>query len=153
MSPVNGIMTEFGCVSYPKLQTFHGRLFESTPDPEIPAIPVVGARIHTDEHVARELTEWLTSISHRNERFTMVTDNPAFDFMWIAAMFDRAGMPNPFGHSARRIGDFYAGVQRNWSDAQSWKRLRKTKHDHNPVNDAMGNVEAYRAIMEMVKPS
>jgi hypothetical protein len=148
-SPVNGTLTEFGCVSYPAMQKFHGRLFESTPDPVIPAIPVVGARIHTDEHVARELTEWLTKVG-QGQRITMVSDNPAFDFMWIAGMYDRAGMENPFGHSARRIGDFYAGVIRKWSDAQSWKRFRKTKHDHNPVHDALGNVEAYDAIMDLL---
>lgn len=28
-----------------------------------------------------------------------------------------------------------------------WKSLRKTKHDHNPVNDALGNAEA---LLELV---
>jgi hypothetical protein len=27
-----------------------------------------------------------------------------------------------------------------------WKHLRKTAHDHNPVNDALGNAEA---LLEM----
>jgi hypothetical protein len=30
----------------------------------------------------------------------------------------------------------------------SWKHLRKTIHDHNPVNDAIGNAEA---LLEMKK--
>jgi len=30
----------------------------------------------------------------------------------------------------------------------SWKHLRKTKHTHNPVDDAMGNAEA---LLEMQK--
>ena len=31
-----------------------------------------------------------------------------------------------------------------------WKRkLRKTKHTHNPVDDAMGNAEALLAMKEM----
>jgi hypothetical protein len=47
-------------------------------------------------------------------------------------MFDRAGLDNPFGHSGRRISDFWAGLNRDWSDAQSWKRLRRTPYDHNP---------------------
>jgi hypothetical protein len=30
---------------------------------------------------------------------------------------------------------------------QGWKRLRVTPHDHNPVNDAMGNPEAFERIL------
>jgi len=81
----------------------------------------------------------------------MVSDNPAYDFMWIAGMYDYAGLPNPFGHSARRISDFWAGVNQNWSDTQSWKKYRKTAHDHNPVNDAMGNVEAFERIIQLMR--
>ena len=65
---------------------------------------------------------------------------------WVSAMFDKAGIENPFGHSARRISDYWAGLQRKWSETQSWKRYRVTTHDHNPVNDAMGNVEAFATI-------
>lgn len=38
---------------------------------------------------------------------------------------------------------------------QEWKRLRITKHDHHPVNDAMGNVEAFARMLagERVKPA
>lgn len=54
---------------------------------------------------------------------------------------------NPFGHSARRIGDFYAGLVGKFTDASSWKKLRVTAHDHNPVHDAMGNLEAFERIL------
>ena len=80
-----------------------------------------------------------------------MSDNPAYDWQWIAGMFDRAGMDNPFGHSGRRISDFWAGLNRDWSDTQSWKQFRKTAHDHNPVHDAMGNVEAFEEIMRLAK--
>ena len=31
-----------------------------------------------------------------------------------------------------------------------WKKLyRKTKHDHNPLNDALGNAEALLAMKEL----
>lgn len=149
-SPVNGTLTEFGCVSYPKMRTFRGRLYESSRDPVTPAIPVVGRRLRTDLEVAADLTRWLREVAG-SERVTMVSDNPAYDFMWIAGMFDKAGLDNAFGHSARRIGDFYAGLNRTWSDHSSWKRLRVTEHDHDPVNDALGNAEAYRAIMAQVR--
>lgn len=62
-------------------------------------------------------------------------------------MFDRAGLGNQFGHSGHRISDFRAGLNRDWSDTQSWKRYRRTAHDHKPVNDAMGSAEAFAGIM------
>jgi hypothetical protein len=58
-----------------------------------------------------------------------------------------ADLPNPFGHSGRRITDFWAGLHRNWSETQGWKRLRRTEHDRNPVNDAMGNAVALRTML------
>ena len=47
-SPVHGVLTESGAVHYDTRDTFHGRLFEATPDPENPAISLVGERIATD---------------------------------------------------------------------------------------------------------
>jgi hypothetical protein len=79
----------------------------------------------------------------------MVSDNPAYDFMWIAGMCDAAGVANPFGHSARRISDFWAGLNGAWGNTQKWKSFRRTRHDHHPVNDATGNCEAFAAILQM----
>jgi hypothetical protein len=36
---------------------------------------------------------------------------------------------------------------------KGWKQFRKTAHEHNPVNDAMGNVEAFDEILRMVGTS
>jgi hypothetical protein len=149
-SPVKGTMTEFGVVHYDTKETFHGILFEGHPDPENPAKPVVGDRVATAEEVVEKLDAWISQFIG-DGRAVMISDNPAYDFMWIAGMYDEANVDNRFGHSARRISDFYAGVQLRWSDTQSWKELRETVHDHNPVNDAMGNVEAFRKIQEIVK--
>ena len=55
---------------------------------------------------------------------------------------------NPFGHSGRRIADFYAGLVGDFRNTQRWKRLRRTKHDHHPVHDALGNAEARIRIFE-----
>ena len=149
-SPVHGVLTEFGAVHYDTRDTFHGRLFDATPDPGNPAISIVGERIATDEEVAQSFAAWLQE-HLGNTRPVFVSDNPAYDWQWIAGMFDRAGMDNPFGHSGRRISDFWAGLNRNWSDTQGWKRFRRTAHDHNPVHDAMGNVEAFEEIMRLAK--
>lgn len=151
ISPVNGTLTEFGAVHFPSLVLHHGRLFESHPDPANPAVPVAGKRLASDKTVADRFAEWLTAVCHLG-RPTMVSDNPAFDFMWIAGLFDRAGYDtNPLGHSARRISDFWAGLNQDWNNTQKWKSLRRTEHDHNPVNDAMGNVEAFQQIIQQMR--
>lgn len=144
-SPVNGILTEFGAVHYTTRRTFHGRLFHGRPDPDNPAVPIVGERIAEDAEVAARFAAWLAEVCG-GARPTFVSDNPAFDWQWISGLFDRAGLNNPFGHSGRRIGDYYAGLTGRWSNTQAWKRLRRTDHDHHPVNDAMGNVEAFERL-------
>lgn len=147
---MNGTMTEFGAVHVDTDQVFHGALFQSAPDPKIPAIPVVGVRLCTDEMMATAFTAWLTRLCGAN-RPVFVSDNPAYDFMWIAGMFDSAGMPNPFGHSGRRLSDFWAGLNHDWTKTQGWKKYRITPHDHNPVNDSRGNVEAFKTLMQIAK--
>jgi len=149
-SPVNGTMTEFGAVHEKSRETFHGVIYEGSPDPENPAIPIVGRQIATNFRIAYDFATWLEEVGGK-ERPVFVSDNVAYDWMWIAGMFDEANMNNPFGHSGRRISDFWAGLKHNWGETQGWKRFRKTPHDHNPVNDAMGNVEAFQEIKRIAK--
>ena len=79
-----------------------------------------------------------------------ISDNPAFDFAWINWYFLTFTGSNPFGHSARRIGDIYCGMKMNMRLNNEWKRLyRKTKHTHNPLDDAKGNAEALLAFVEL----
>jgi hypothetical protein len=100
-SPAHGVLTEFGAVHYDTRDTFYGRLFHATPDPENPAISIAGARMATDKEVAESFAAWLRG--HLGDsRPVFVSDNPAYDWQWIAGMFDRAGMDSPFGHSGRR---------------------------------------------------
>lgn len=51
-------------------------------------------------------------------------------------------------HSGRRIADFYAGLVGDFRSTQKWKRLRRTKHDHHPVHDALGNAEALIRMLD-----
>lgn len=147
ISPHSGVMTEFGAVHFTTKRQFHGRLYDSKPSEENPAIPVlVGDREYDRDAVMREFADWLGE-HVRGRRPIFVSDNPAYDFQWINYQFDVAMGSNPFGHSGRRIGDFWAGLAGHWSSAQNWKKLRQTPHDHNPVNDALGNVEAFEAIL------
>jgi hypothetical protein len=149
-SPINGRMTEFGAVHAESKQSFHGRVWEARPDPANPAVSLpTDTLVNPLSDVMRDFSDWLRGLG--KERPIFVSDNPAYDYQWINAAFDACDMDNPFGHSARRISDFWAGLQRDWSETQSWKRLRRTPHDHNPVNDAMGNVEAFEQIMMVAK--
>lgn len=143
-TPMTGVMTEIGAVEFKSETTFYGKLWNFNPHPDIPALPVPTTEIG-EEDVMRKFHIWLGSW---NERVIMVRDNPAYDFMWVASYFDKFGLDNPLGFSARRIGDYWAGLRGSWGDSSGWKKYRKTKHDHNPVNDAMGNVEAFKAISE-----
>jgi len=115
---------EFGAVEYETKKSFHG----------------IGGNVTT----FRSFESWLKTF---NKPIKFISDNPAYDWQFINYYFHKFCGENPFGHSARRIGDFYAGLKRNFYDTQSWKRWRKTEHDHNPVNDALGNVEAFEEIM------
>lgn len=124
-SPSVGDMTEFGAVEFKSKKTFHGR--------------------DCSKETFTKFKDWLIQFSGRP---IFVSDNPAYDWQWINFYFWRYFNTNPFGHSARRIGDFYSGLVGNfYCKSSDWKKLRRTKHDHNPVNDAMGNVEAFERIM------
>lgn len=150
-SPFNSVLTEFGAVSMDNNATFHGILWEANPDPSHPVVSEIKNRIPvaTSAEVFPTFAIWLKENSNNQPVF--VSDNPAWDFQWISYGFDEAGMINPFGHSGRRISDFWAGLNGKWSNTQKWKRFRETKHDHNPVHDALGNAEALRRIFSLIE--
>lgn len=124
-SPASGDMTEFGAVHYSTRLTFHGR--------------------DCSRETMQHFDAWIRE--RTPGRAIFVSDNPAYDWQWINFYFDKYGISNPLGHSARRIGDFYAGLKGHFFKESEWKRLRVTPHDHNPVNDALGNAEAFSKMM------
>lgn len=143
--PGLGILTEFGAVDYKSRATFHGILAESRPSKDNPAISEATGIMFDPVEVFTNFESWLKEVC--NGRPIFVSDNPAFDFQWINYGFHHSLGRNPFGHSARRISDFYAGLVGDFTATQGWKNLRITPHDHNPVNDAMGNVEAFERML------
>jgi len=138
-SPSTGTLTEFGAVEFKSRKTFHGKIWDKS-WPDTPT-----KIINAPEEVFKDFASWLQQFKGRP---TFVSDNPAYDWQWINDGFHLHLDENPFGFSARRIGDFYAGLMGNFYAKQDWKRLRKTTHDHHPVHDAMGNVEAFQALLE-----
>lgn len=100
---------------------------------------------HDPEWTMKEFRDWIIKDSH-NGRPIFISDNPAYDFAWINYYFHYYLGSNPFGFSARRIGDLFCGMKMD--GRASWKHLRRTKHTHHPVDDAKGNAEA---ILELRK--
>lgn len=136
--PATGQLTEFGAVTYPDMLGFHGILCGRSRGSRPPEGKM--------EQIFRDFDNWLHAVILGQPVF--VTDNVAYDWQWINDGFWRTLDKNPFGHSARRISDFYAGLCGDFRKTQEWKRLRITKHDHNPVNDARGNAEAFKRILD-----
>lgn len=125
-------------------KTFYGEI-EPISDkwiPEALAISGFSRKEHltfdNPETVMGEFRDWINA--NTKGRPIFISDNPAFDWQWVNYYFHYYLGQNPFGFSARRIGDLYCGMNKNMF--AQWKHLRKTKHDHNPVNDAKGNAEA-----------
>lgn len=157
--PALGKLTEFGAVTFPRKEKFHGILIESIPSKENPAVPEPTGREFDPVKVFQEFDEWIRKVSIKTVIVTpkfafadggrpvFISDNVAFDWQWINDGFWRHLGYNPFGFSGRRIGDFYAGLTGDFRNANKWKRLRKTLHDHNPVHDALGNVEAFERML------
>jgi hypothetical protein len=59
--------------------TFHGRLFDATPEPDNPAVSIVGDRIASDNEVAESLAAWLQD-HLGSRRPVFVSDYPAYDW-------------------------------------------------------------------------
>lgn len=125
-SPAVTDMTIFGAVDYETFDTFFGK--------------------DCSQETFEDFIKWIEAYRCKGSP-VFISDNIAYDWQWINFYFWKYFEKNPFGHSGRRIGDFYAGLTGDFHNTQKWKRLRKTKHDHNPVNDALGNAEAFKRIM------
>lgn len=84
--------------------------------------------------------------TNQGGRPIFLADNPGFDFAFINWYCHRFLRQNPFGWSSFHLGSFYKGLERDLYG--SFKHLRRTKHDHNPLNDAIGNAEAFLSMLK-----
>lgn len=96
------------------------------------------------ETTMREFAEWLAK--HSEGRPMFISDNNGFDYQFVNYYFWRFLGHNPFGHSSMNLGSLYKGLVAD--TFQSFKYLRETVHDHNPLNDSRGNVEALLKMKE-----
>jgi hypothetical protein len=143
----------------PEINTFHGR----------------GANAVNIE----AFRDWVRDCGENGDQFVMVTDNPAYDWQHMNYYMHHFLHSNIFGHSARRIGDFALGIEAHkriegaltaaphglasnvimekmmsgFLSPQRWKKLRITPHSHHPVEDALGNVEAFAQLLGWRPPT
>lgn len=150
-------MISFGLVSVLNPEdSFLGEVAPIVPNPGIAAArQAVGVSFETQksfrpaEEVMKDAFGWLSELSG-GQRVTIWSDNPAFDWQFWNWYCHKFIGENPAGFSARRIGDLDAGRRNAPLNATAWKKHRVTKHTHNPVDDARGNAEALRWILEQM---
>lgn len=88
--------------------------------------------------VMREFAEWLHGLDIKKPVF--IADNNGFDWQFVNWYFHHFNGTNPFGFSSQNLNSLYKGLTKDVF--ASFKHLRQTAHDHDPLNDAMGNAEA-----------
>ena len=131
-------------------RTFYGRL-KPISDKFIPdALAVSGfsreATLEFEEPkaVMESFRNWIKAECKGRSLF--ISDNNGFDWQFINWYFHHFLGNNPFGFSSTNLGSLYKGMQKD--TFVNFKHLRKTKHTHNPVDDARGNAEALLAMKE-----
>lgn len=92
--------------------------------------------------VMQHFADWLKREVKGKPNF--VSDNNGFDWQFINWYFHHFLGENPFGFSSINLGSLYKGLAGDMF--ANFKHLRKTRHDHNPLNDALGNAEAFLAM-------
>jgi DNA polymerase III epsilon subunit-like protein len=131
--------------------TYYGRTRPISGAAFIPEALAV-SKITREDHLAfpspaqvlPEFVRWVKN--HTVDKPVFVSDNPAFDWQFINYYCHAFADGNPFGHSARRVGDFYAGIQRDWRAGGKWRKYGKTKHTHHPVDDAKRVAESLQGF-------
>jgi DNA polymerase III epsilon subunit-like protein len=96
--------------------------------------------------VMKDFERWVDENSDGRPGF--ISDNNGFDWMFICWYFHHFCGRNPFGYSSTNLGSLYKGFVRDLT--QNFKHLRETFHSHDPLEDAIGNAEAFRKILKLM---
>jgi hypothetical protein len=94
--------------------------------------------------VMRMFGQWINEKSKGSPIF--ISDNNGYDWQFINWYFHHFTGNNPFGFSSQNLGSLYKGMVKD--TGKNFKHLRKTRHTHNPVDDARGNAEALLTMRE-----
>lgn len=94
-----------------------------------------------------DFAAWIElEVTSKGARPMFISDNNGFDWQFVNYYFWRFLKRNPFGHSSTNLGSLYKGINRDFR--ANFKHLRRTKHTHNPVDDARGNAEALLTMVD-----
>lgn len=129
-------------------QTFYGGLRPlDKADFSIDAMNAIGVgrrevmKFNLPENTMYDFYDWLMKLKiMKGNGLCMISDNAGFDWMFINWYFWKYLHKNPFGYSCTSLTSLYKGFEKDIR--ANFKHLRKTKHTHNPVDDAKGNAEA-----------
>lgn len=91
-----------------------------------------------------DFAAWIVA-NNVGKRAFFISDNNGFDWQFVNYYFHLYVGHNPFGHSSTNLGSLYKGQVRDAT--KNFKHLRQTKHTHNPVDDARGNIEALQTMI------
>jgi hypothetical protein len=97
------------------------------------------------ESVMQDFRNWIAT--NCRGRTLFISDNNGFDWQFINWYFNHFISANPFGFSSTNLGSLYKGLQKDMF--VNFKHLRRTRHSHNPVDDARGNAEALLQLKEL----
>ena len=131
--------------------TFYGKL-KPISDKWVPEALAVSGHSREDvmgfddpKAVMQAFDRWINDVCVGRPMF--IADNNGFDWMFVCWYFHHFVGACPFGFSSTNLGSLWKGMERDMRS--SFKRLRKTKHTHNPVDDAMGNAEALLKMRDL----
>ncbi len=129
-------------------QTFYGKL-KPISDKFIPEALAVSGHTREEALLFEEPLQVMTNFKAWvndtcKDRPIFISNNNGFDWMFICWYFHHFIGTNPFGFSSQNLGSLYKGIEKD--TFKTFKNLRKTKHSHNPVDDAKGNAEALLAL-------
>jgi len=124
-------------------RTFYGETAPIHQDFDAEAMAVTG--ITRDKHLLfphpnitmPAFRDWVKGLGGGQPVF--ISDNLAYDWQWINAYLLAYAGENPLGWSGRRIGDLWCGFKNDMR--ARYKHMRKTRHSHDPRDDARGNAE------------
>lgn len=150
--PSDYSMIEIGAIVVDEAldKTFYGKLRPISDNYNPKALAVSGySREQTLEFddprlVMENFAKWLKDVVPQGQRPIFISDNNGFDWMFVCWYFHHFTGNNPFGFSSQNLGSLYKGFVKD--TFKNFKHLRKTRHTHNPVDDAKGNAEALLEI-------
>jgi DNA polymerase III epsilon subunit-like protein len=100
--------------------------------------------------VMTEFGQWLGELDGRPQ---FISDNAGFDWQFVNYYFHCLTRGNPFGFSSISLTSLYKGFQKDMRRDFRKDGLRKTKHTHDPLDDAKGNAEVWLELQALgLKP-